>query len=97
MSRDSYKRLNTVILTADVLQFVAQHGPCSAYDVADGVEVPFSTVMCHLKTMEDLGWLRMVGGHFDIGPKLAVFWAAFRRRAELKVAEGKRDLEQVTA
>ncbi len=90
--RKKYKRINSVILAADVLEYVREHGPCSGVSAARALEVGQVTAMQYLETLADCGLLRRIGEHYEIGLKCASIWASFRAREESRRSEAESNL-----
>lgn len=87
MAGDSYRRIETVTKAVEILEFlVTQKEPVTGPDIARAVQQPIGTVMCHLVTLQDKNCIRQVGGGFELGMALAMFWA--RKKSLL---EGQRD------
>lgn len=47
--------------------------------------MPFSTAMCHIKTLEDAGFVRKVVDGYEIGPQLPLIWAGYKKRLKDKI------------
>lgn len=83
----AYRRIEAVKKTTEILEYLA--GVKEAADgpqIAAAVGLPIGTVMCHLATLEEAGFVTCVGGGYKLGMKLALFWA--RVKSSL---EGQRD------
>jgi DNA-binding IclR family transcriptional regulator len=79
----TYKRIEAVTRTGEILKYLAnQKEPVNGPQVAAGVNLPVGTVMCHLATLEDLGFVSTVGDRFKLGMGLSLFWARVRSSLE---------------
>jgi len=79
----TYKRIEAVHKACEILAFLGrQKEPMSGQDIAKAVNMAQGTVMCHLATLEDNGFVQQVGGAWRIGMVLALFWA--RKKADLE-------------
>jgi DNA-binding IclR family transcriptional regulator len=92
----SYKRIEAVKVAINVLRHLsAQRGPVSGQDVAQALGVPHATVMCHLATLEDEGLVRSVGGAYELGTGMSLFWARYKSQIEAKIERLHAELEQL--
>ncbi len=79
----SYKRIEAVRRTGEILKFLAeQKEPAAGPQIAQAVNLAIGTTMCHLATLEDLGFVTAVGDRFRLGMGLALFWARMRSSLE---------------
>jgi DNA-binding IclR family transcriptional regulator len=92
----SYKRIESVKVAVSILRHLAkQQGPVSGQDVAKAVGVPPGTVMCHLATLEDEGMVRSVGGAYEMGMGMALFWARYKSALEGTIERLQGELKQL--
>ena len=64
----TYKRIEAVKKAGEILKYLAnQKEPVNGPAIATAVNLPVGTVMCHLATLEDLGFVRTLGDRFEIG------------------------------
>lgn len=85
--QNSYKRIDSLTKALEIIEFLArQKEPVSGVDIAAAVGLPTGTVMCHLTTLQDKNFVRLLGGGFELGMGAASVWA--RKRSLL---EGQRD------
>ncbi len=92
----SYKRITAVNLTNQILLYLSkQRSPVSAAQIAHGTGIPYGTVMCHLATHEDFGFVRIVGEGFELGMNMALIWARAKSREEAKRDEAERNLNEI--
>jgi DNA-binding IclR family transcriptional regulator len=79
------------------LKYLAeQKEPAPAKLIAQDVNLPVGTVMCHLATLEDLGFTMAVGDRYKLGMGLALFWARVRSELEAektRIEKNIKDLE----
>lgn len=92
----SYRRIKSVKLAAQIIKFIARHDkPVSANSIADGVGVPVGTVMCHLVTLEDAGFVKNTGDHYGLGAYFTVIRLAVKRSLKLKLEQIQSDLDLI--
>ena len=94
MAREStYKRIESVSKACDILAVLAEaKEPISGNEVAVRVQLSQGTVMCHLATLQDAGFIQEVGGGWRLGMKLALFWARVKSRMESERERIDRDI-----
>lgn len=89
----SYKRIKAVSTTLEILECLADsREPITGSQVAELTGVPFPTVMCHMATLQDGGYVQPAGDKYKIGMKLAVFWAHMKARKEDELKTVQNDL-----
>lgn len=88
MAREkTYRQIEAVRKSGEILKFVANEKEMpSAPEVARALNMSVGTVMCHLATLMDIGFLKQVNDRYELGMGLALFWA--RKKSRL---EGERD------
>ena len=90
----TYKRIESVRKTGEILKFLAgQKEPVTGPKIAQAVSLALGTTMCHLATLEDLGFISMVGDRFRLGMGLALFWARVRSGLEADRARIDHDIK----
>ena len=83
----TYKRIAAVQLTIRILKMLAeQKKPVSGQEVTRALDAAHGTVMCHLATLEDDGFVRRIGEHYELGMELALFWARKKSQIENSIA-----------
>ena len=96
----TYKRIQAVILAADVMEQVSRDGSANAASLQAALGLSsYATARSHLETLADVGWLNRLedGDTFEIGTKLASIWARFRSREEKKIHAAAGNLRAVGA
>ncbi|MFB3926391.1 MAG: helix-turn-helix domain-containing protein [Syntrophales bacterium] len=94
----TYKRIETVKKAGEILKYLAeQKEPAPAKQIAQEVNLPVGTAMCHLATLEDLGFAMSVGDRFKLGMGLALFWARVRSGLEADRARIDQDIKSLDA
>lgn len=89
----TYKRIRAVATTLEILECLADSRvPLTGSQVAERVNAPRPTVMCHLATLGDGGYVQGIGEKYRIGMKLAVFWAHLKARKEDELKTVQNDL-----
>ncbi|MCF6267757.1 MAG: IclR family transcriptional regulator [Desulfuromusa sp.] len=95
---NTYKRIAAVELTTRIIKMLAdQKEPVGGDAVAKSLDEKHGTVMCHLATLEDAGFVRKVGGHFELGDALALFWARRKSQLESMIDNARHKLNQLEA
>jgi len=85
---DSYRRIGAVRTAMDVLEQLAQcNDLVTGKQLAEQMGLPYGTVMSHLATLCDGGYVIQVGEGYRIGARMSLFWV--RTKAEL---EAKRSI-----
>lgn len=93
MAEKSYNRIEAVRKTCDILAVIAEaKEPIAGNEVAVRVQISVGTVMCHLATLEDAGFVQEVGGGWRLGMKLALFWARAKSAKESERARIEKDI-----
>ena len=92
----TYRRIDTVRKAGEILKYLAAHKePAQAKEIAQAVSLPVGTVMCHLATLEDLGFVMAVGDRFKLGMGLALFWARVRSGLEADRTRIEKDIKSM--
>ena len=87
MATTSYRRIEAVNKAGEILKYLAaQKQPVTGPELAESVKMQVGTVMCHLATLGDLGFVRQVGDGWELGMGLALIWARVKSNLE-----GQRD------
>lgn len=89
----TYKRIAAVSTTIGILRHLAeQRGPVPGADVARATNLPVGTVMCHLVTLEESGFVQKIGEYWKLGMGLALFWARVKSSKEAERESIENDL-----
>lgn len=89
----SYKRISAVGKAFEILEYLAsQKEPVPAPEIAKTTGLTYGACMCHLATMTDYGFVRLVGEHYTLGLALAKYWAKVKSREESRIQESQRIL-----
>ncbi|HVN97527.1 MAG TPA: helix-turn-helix domain-containing protein [Syntrophorhabdaceae bacterium] len=92
----TYRRIETVRKAGEILKYLAgEREPAQAKLIAQAVNLPVGTVMCHLATLEDLGFVTAIGERFKLGMGLALFWARVRASLEADKARTEQDIKSL--
>jgi len=93
----TYKRIEAVRKAGEILKCMAQQkGPVGSADISTAVGLPQGTVMCHLTTLEELGFVQNVGDSWRLGMGLSLMWARVRSTLEgdrMKIESQLKELE----
>ena len=94
MNLTSYKRSGSGATTLRVLKHLGkQREPVTGKQVADGMGLPYGTVMCHLATIYDEGLINAVGESFELGMGMALFYSHRKARNETELARIEREMD----
>lgn len=97
MATSSYKRIESVNKAAEILKFLGnQKTAVTGPDVAQAVGLPTATVMCHLVTLADAGFVRQVGDGWEIGMAMGLIWARVKSNLETQRDRINRDIDSIT-
>ncbi len=97
MATTSYRRIESVELTIAIIKYMAQKvQPVSGNEIAEALAKPHGTVMCHLATLEEGGFVKRAGGGFEIGIYLGVIWASIKSSRQARISEAHSDLNKIT-
>ena len=94
----TYKRIESVRKTGEILKFLAgQKEPVTGPAIAQAINLAPGTTMCHLATLEDLGFVSIVGDRFRLGMGLALMWARVKSILEADRARIDHDIKSLNA
>lgn len=94
MADKTYHRIAAVRKTCAILAILAEaKEPITGAEVAVRVQESTGTVMSHLATLEDAGFVQEVGGGWKLGMKLALFWARVKSGKEAERGRIDSDIE----
>jgi DNA-binding IclR family transcriptional regulator len=83
MTEKTYKRIEAVRKAGEILKHLGQmKEPATGQGISAAVGLPTGTVMCHLATLEDLGFVQQIGDRWRIGTGLALIWARVKSNLE---------------
>ena len=92
----SYRRIKSVQLTMDVIKFIArQEKPVTGNVIAKGLGASVETVMCHLTTLEEGGFVQEDSGQYSLGVYMAVIRQSVKRRLESTIEQAQKDLDLI--
>jgi DNA-binding IclR family transcriptional regulator len=90
----TYKRIRSVYTTLKILEHLSDcREPITGSQIANDLDLPFHTVMCHLATHQDKGYVQVIGDKYKLGMKLAVFWARMKSIKEHELQGVQSDLQ----
>lgn len=96
MSKSTYKRIESVSKACDILGILAEaKEPITGNEVAARVQLSPGTVMCHLATLQDAGFVQETGGGWRLGMKLALFWARVKSSKESERSKIDREISEL--
>ena len=92
----TYRTIETVRKAGEILKFLAgQKEPVSGADIARAVGLPQGTTMCHLATLEEIGFVRTVGEKFELGMGAALLWSRYKSNREALRDKINKELEEL--
>jgi DNA-binding IclR family transcriptional regulator len=94
----SYKRIEALTKAAKILKFMSDEKEAvGGTRIAQGTGLPIGTAMCHLITMEELGWVVSIGDNWRLGMGLALIWARVKTSQEAEREQINKNIELLTA
>lgn len=92
----SYKRIAAVETALKILEFLAHRKePASGQEVAEAMDIPHGTAMCHLVTLEDARFARRVGDGYELAMNAALLWARKKALLQGEIDRASRDLARL--
>lgn len=92
----TYKKIEAVRKAGEVLKYLSsQKDAVTGPELAKAVDMPVGTVMCHLATMEEMGFIQSVGDGYRLGMGLALIWARVKSNLEGDRARVERALGEI--
>ena len=92
----TYKRIEAVKKAGEILKYLAnQKKAVNGPAIATAVNLPVGTVMCHLATLEDLGFVESIGDRFVLGLGVGLFWSRMKSNLEAQKARIEQDLDKL--
>ena len=93
----SYKRIEAVRKAGEILKYLANEKDATGSPkIAAAVGLPIGTAMCHLITLEELGFVVSVGENWRLGMGLALIWARVKSALEGQREQIDKHLEALT-
>ena len=93
----SYKKIEAVRKSGEILKYLAnQKEPCTGPQIARAASLAIGTTMCHLATLEEIGFVQKVGDYYRIGLGLALIHARVKGNLEgdkMKIESALNELE----
>ena len=90
----SYKKIKSLEIAFDVLEYLAgQAREVSASEIMLALDVPKATLMSVLETMTDRKYVETIGTQYDLGIKLASFWARRLAMLERRKEDAEREIQ----
>ncbi|MGA3114824.1 MAG: helix-turn-helix domain-containing protein [Syntrophobacteraceae bacterium] len=81
----SYKRVSAVKTAFEILEHLSdQAGPVSPKQIGIALRLPYGTVMSHIATLSDGGYVVDAGDGVRIGTRMGGFWLRVKAGAEMK-------------
>jgi len=92
----SYKRIEAVSKTIAILKYLGNcKEPVSGVEIGKALGIAEGTVMCHLATLEDGGFVVSVGDRWMLGTALALIWARVKSSLEADKDRIEKDLRDI--
>ncbi|MDA8082316.1 MAG: helix-turn-helix domain-containing protein [Nitrospiraceae bacterium] len=93
---NTYKRIKAVSTAGAILKLLAQQKePVSAGTIGEALKIPTPTVMCHLVTLEELGFVQGINDHWRLGLGLALIYARVKANVEAEQIKAVETLNQL--
>lgn len=93
----TYKRIEAVAKATQIIDYLASvKDVTTGPQIAQAVGMSVGTVMCHIATLEDAGYVMSIGGGYRLGMKLAVHWARVKSNLETGIARQQSDLDSIS-
>ncbi|MDD2319139.1 MAG: ArsR family transcriptional regulator [Geobacteraceae bacterium] len=94
----TYRRIDAITKTTQIIDYLAtvKAEAATGPQIAQAINMSVGTVMCHLATLEDAGYVTAVGGGYRLGMKLALHWARVKSNLEGQRDRIGRDLESIS-
>lgn len=81
----SYKRISAVKTAFEILEHLSdQSGPATPKEIAIALRLPYGTVMSHIATLCDGGYVLREGSGVRIGTRMCAFWLKAKASVEAK-------------
>ena len=97
MKPNTYKRIAAVELTTRIIKMLAdQKQPVSGQEVSNLLQEKHGTVMCHLSTLEDAGFVMQINGKYQLGMALGLIWARVKSNLEASRDNINRNLNLIS-
>jgi len=94
--KKTYRTIEAVRKAGEILNFLAtQREPLSGADVGQAVGMATGTVMCHLATLEELGFVRSVGERYELGMGAALLWSRYKANRQAQRDAITRELREL--
>ena len=81
-----YKRISAVKTTFEILEYLSDRsGPVSAKEIGAALRLPYGTVMSHVATLCDGGYIiQAEDGGVRIGTRMSIFWLRLKGGSEMR-------------
>ena len=95
--KSSYKRIESSVKTLQLLDYLMrQKDALTAKEIEAGFGMAMGTLMTHLKTLEDEGWIEPIREHYRISMKMAIGWARKKSQLESEIEKKQNELSSIT-
>lgn len=79
----SYKRIAAVKTSMDILEYLSnQTRMVTGKEISEALNLPYGTVMSHIATLADGGYVSAVGDGLKVGTRMSLFWLRLKAEAE---------------
>lgn len=93
----TYKRIAAIRTTNAILKYMSGcKESVGGAEIAKATGIKEGTVMCHLATLEDVGFVQGVGDRWKLGMGLALIWARVKSSLEAdkqRIEDNLKELE----
>ena len=92
----TYRTVEAVRKAGEILKFLAhQKEPVPGAVIGKAVGLATGTVMCHLATLEEMGFVRRIGDGYELGMGAALLWSRYKANREAQRAQIEKELEEL--
>ena len=94
----TYKRIGAARHTAKILKLLANESdPVLSNLIAEKTGMSYSNAMSYLVTLEDEGFVRSIGGKWELGFAVTLIREAIKRKFKSQIAEAQVCLDMISS
>jgi len=92
----AYRYIKSIEISAHILMFLSgQPEGVSGRDVSKALNKKYDTVMCHIYTLECLGFIKKAGVLYELGQEASYLWARKKAQLNNKINLAKKELIKI--
>lgn len=92
----TYKRIEAVRKAGEILKYLAhQKEPVNGPEIGKALGMAEGTVMCHMATLEDMGFVQSVGDRWLLGIGLGLIYARVKSNLEAERDKINKNLDEL--